>query len=632
MVFDNADEGYEMVEKFLPQGSNGDILITSRSSELLRITSKQNSIEVCEMEKKDAISLLLKSASIEVKQDGSQRLLADKIVSELGCIPLAIDQAGNYMHECDCGLDNYLDLYHNQCRELMSDSIFIFNGASNYGRSTYGTWDMSMKKIESRAMRDSDPAAKSAVTLYKYFAFLHHEDISESIFKNAAENYSEVVLDSEKENSLGLPLLSAFLDPKALFISEAGQWNQLEFLAGIGVLLSFSLIKSCNGLYSIHPLMHAWSRDRISRADVTSIYQQAAAMLSCSIKPVEHDNSYDSCVQIIPHIRALYAHANKLKLDIIHFDDECGRFAFAFHRTRNWVEAKELYKCMMEMRVTKLGSDHPSIPTIKHNLASTYRRDGELKMAETLELEVLDAREKSLGENDIDTLGSMHSLALIYQKQGRTDDAEKLQLEVWERRKAVLGAEHTDTLSTMHNLAVVYFNQGKIREAEELQLEALKGRRGKLGADHPDTLSTMSNLSLTYKKQGWMEKAERLQMEVLNGRMAKLRADHPDIPSTKYNLALIYKEQGKMVEAEKLEQNVYDRRKEKLGADHPDTLSVMHNLAVSFFNQGKVEQARKLLLQVLDGRKVKLGENHPDTISTMQNLELTYKLTHGRPF
>jgi len=321
MIFDNADGGYEIVDKFLPPGRSGGILITSRNIELMRVASKKNCIEVKERDAEEAISLLLKSAGIEGNSEWILDL-ASRIVSELGYIPLAIDQAGAYVQVGGCDLSDYLDLYTHQCRELMSNSLF--KGASNYGKSTYGTWEISMKEIESRAAKDAGPesvAAQSAVIIYKYFAFLHHNDISEDILKSAAENYKK--RDIEQEKNLGLSLSVVLLDAKSLFLNEAGKWNRLQFQAGIQTLLSFSLIRVSNKLYSIHPMVHAWSRDRMSITDVSSSYHETAALLSCSIQPIKHDDNYYLCMQIVPHIRACYAHAVKLQCEIMKFDDEC---------------------------------------------------------------------------------------------------------------------------------------------------------------------------------------------------------------------------------------------------------------------------------------------------------------------
>ena len=628
IVFDNADGGYKTVEKFLPPGGSGNILITSRNKDLMRITLN-NSIEVFGMDENEAISLLLKSATI-VDNSKQNVALASKIVLELGYILLAIDQAGAYLQACDIGLDDYLDLYYNHCRELMADSVF--EGASNYGRSTYGTWEISMKEIESRAASSSGPeslAAQSAVILYKYFAFMHHDGISEEIFKTAAENYKK--RDIEQEKSLGLPLLVVLIDPKALFLDESGLWNRHQFQAGIQMLVSFALIKSSNKLYSIHPLVHAWSRNRMSSTDVSVGCHTTAGLLSCTIEPYEYINNYALCMQIVPHMKACHAHALKLKLDIMTFDDECDRFAFSFFRAGSWAEAIQLCIVMMEARKERLGVDHPHTLWSTQFLARAYCNQGRLDEAEKLELQILDARKAKIGVNGPDALAvsqSIHTLALIRHRQGRYDEAEKLHLEVLDTTKAMLGADHPDTLFAMYNLAVMYCDQGRLDEAEELELQVLAGRKAlKLGADHPDTLSSMDNLAMTYHDQGRSDEAEELKLQVLAARKAKQGADHPDTLWSMNDLAIIYRKQGKLDEAEKLHLWVFNTSKAKLGADHRDTIVSMYNLAMTYYDQDRLDGAEQLQLQVSNAMKTKLGADHPDTLWSMHSLAVIY---HGQ--
>ncbi len=494
------------------------------------------------MDKEEAISLLLKSAGIK---DKSTEIMdsASRIVSELGFIPLAIDQAGAYMQGSHCDLDVYLDLYHKQCRELMLNSLF--KGASNYGKSTYGTWEISMKELESRATRGSGQeklAAQSAIILFKYFAFLHHDNISEDIFRTAAENYCK--RDIKQEKSLGLPLLVDLLDPKALFLDVEGQWDSLTFHDSIRLLLSFSIIKGSNKMYSIHPLMHAWSRDRINRADVSATYYMAVALLSSAIQANLYDDNYLFCMEVVPHIRASQKYASDLKLEVINFDDECQSFASAFHRTGNLTEAQQWYQYSMEVRTTKLGAQHQETLFSLLYLAEIYRRQELLEKAEKLQLQALKGWKSSFGSGDIKTFDIMHDLALVYWKQGRLEEAENLELEVLDKMKEQVGAGNPNSCRIMHGLAVVYHDQGRLMEAEKLHLQALEGMRAGLGVNHPHTLAIMNDLAVVYKAQGRLKEAEQTQFQILEGRKAKLGVDHPSTLDIVHHLALTYQKQG----------------------------------------------------------------------------------------
>lgn len=100
MVYDGADGHYQIVEKFLPPGDGGNIVITSRNVGLKRISLKSQ--KIVEMPEEEASSLLLKSAALDGMSEHNG--LVRKLVSELGGIPLALDQAGAYMLTTQCGI------------------------------------------------------------------------------------------------------------------------------------------------------------------------------------------------------------------------------------------------------------------------------------------------------------------------------------------------------------------------------------------------------------------------------------------------------------------------------------------------------------------------------------------------
>jgi hypothetical protein len=58
MIYDNANGGYQVIEKFLPPGKGGNILITSRNFEVCRITEESRvSKSSCINHKKTATGL-----------------------------------------------------------------------------------------------------------------------------------------------------------------------------------------------------------------------------------------------------------------------------------------------------------------------------------------------------------------------------------------------------------------------------------------------------------------------------------------------------------------------------------------------------------------------------------------------
>ncbi|KAF8630020.1 hypothetical protein AX15_003152, partial [Amanita polypyramis BW_CC] len=623
IVYDNADGGYEVVEKFLPPGNGGNVLVTSRNKALRRITLDKNSIEVDRMDEEEAVSLFLQSA-MHSSPSEETRALARSIVLAMGHIPLAIDQAGAYIQATGCDLDYYLNLYNQHCGQLMSSTTF--KGASDYGYSTYGTWEISMQEIEKRASMGTGPealAAQSAITLHKVFAFLHNDNISEEIFRNAAKNYMK--RDIKEEEKLGLPLSITLLNPQALFLDAEGEWDNVHFLAGIQILVSFSLIKSTNKLYSVHPLVHTWSRDRIPKLDISTVHGITRAILACSINMDVYDDNHAFCGLLVPHIRECYTQAEQLKLKKMYYIDECTRFAFVFDRVADWNEVEDMQTYVVEARRSKLNADHPDTLTSIGNLALTYRNQGRLDEAKNLQVHVMEITKAKLGADHPDTLNSMANLASTYRDQAKWDEAENLQMYVMRERKAKLGVGHPSTLSSMGNLASTYRDQGRWNEAEKLQVQVMETTKEKLGACHPDTLTSMGNLAHTYRNQGRWNEAEKLQVHVMEATKAKLGANHPHTLTSMANLASTYRNQGRWNEAETLQVHVMETSKAKLGAGHPETLNGMANLAYTYWNQGRLDEAEKLEVYVVEARKAKFGADHPHTLTSMGNLAYTYR-------
>ena len=97
LIFDNADVlSPAALEAYFPPGMRGNILITSCNSAMMTLTSSESSFQVTEMEETDAIGLLLKASCLKTPTSDVQ-IQATKIVKQLFCFPLAIDQAGAHI-------------------------------------------------------------------------------------------------------------------------------------------------------------------------------------------------------------------------------------------------------------------------------------------------------------------------------------------------------------------------------------------------------------------------------------------------------------------------------------------------------------------------------------------------------
>src|SRR5437016_2263106 len=234
LVFDNADGEPDTLAKYLPRGQ-GNILITSRNPDMRRNVLPGAWDNIDEMEKDDAISLLLKAACLDWSSNDLRRL-SEPIVTELCCLPLAVDQAGAAIASGLCDICSYLQMYSKHRLTLMDYPSF--QGASNYGRAVYGTWNLSFTALEAKATGKYNPkdvrAAESAILILQTFAFLHHENISEEIFLRAAEAQSRATVPN-KIIINKYPQMAFNLHCQLLQLDEKNKWDALSFRKAIQV-------------------------------------------------------------------------------------------------------------------------------------------------------------------------------------------------------------------------------------------------------------------------------------------------------------------------------------------------------------------------------------------------------------
>ena len=377
IVFDNADEPpVYVVERFIPPGNRGNILITSRNRSMGSLISFENIIEINEMEEADAISLLLKASYLDASAEHLK--VAKNIVTELGCMPLAVNQAGAYIEAGRCSIDKYLQQFSLHRQTLMSDATF--RGASNYDRTVYGTWDLSFKEIKKRAGGQSSAgdaqAAHAAILILQICAFYHHSNISKEIFQSAAEESRRHVVDSNIAEKL--PMAMSSLDCTLLVLDDNGHWDEFIFGQGIAVLLSFSLMKrdKSSGMLSVHPLVHCWSREQISKSEQQRMYEMGSTILSCAIS--QRLTSYDYGLRrlIYPHCKAIESHGSHMGLTKKYYDDKWDNFKFVMKEIGDWKDAEQLGVQMLDMRKKVLGADHLHTLISMGDLANIYFSKG----------------------------------------------------------------------------------------------------------------------------------------------------------------------------------------------------------------------------------------------------------------
>ncbi|KAF4621821.1 hypothetical protein D9613_012161 [Agrocybe pediades] len=663
IVYDNAEES---VAKYLPRGRRGNILMTSRNPGLARHTGGAH-IALDEMSEEDALALFKSSGCHELLSPEDE-WLSRKIVSSLSFIPLAVDLAGAYTASSSgfCDLHEYLELLSVKRAQVL-DPLSIAD-ATPYNNTVYGAWELSMKGLEDMAASSHarQEAAQSALAILQIFSWFHHSNIDESIFKRAAVAYHTA---SAYGNDFFHPPMLSSLSLKILQRDGTkNDWDNGYFREGIQMLLSASLIKkstvSERVVYSVHPLIHEWVRNKHITQNQT-LAQDAHIIMLSSIS--FDDVLYQQTITpLLPHIKAyqqytldqilinqeyndyiferlgfFYRHTslfreekNILLIIIEHRKQALGEnmntlvsmgdLAFCLKNQGKLAEAEEMYYKVITLKTKILGDDHLSTLTSRHNLGSLYADKGQWEEAKAIFLAVLEAHTRVFGEENMDTLDSMHELARCLQNQGKLAEAEEMYSKVIALRTKIAGDDHPLNLTSKHNLGSLYADKGQWEEAKAIILPVVEAYTRLFGEENMNTLDSMHGLADCLQNQGKLAEAEEMYSKVIALKTKILADDHPSTLTSRHNLGSLYADKGQWEEAKAIFLPVVEAYTRVFGEENMNTLNSMHELARCLQNQGKLAEAEEMYSKVIALRTKILGDDHPSTLTSRNNLGSVY--------
>jgi hypothetical protein len=104
VIFDNADDLDLDISVYFPLGNRGIILITTRNPDCKVHVTNGSWREIMAMQTDEAISLMLKESGHNLRDETAWET-AKPAVLMLGCLALAISQAGAVIRQGICGIN-----------------------------------------------------------------------------------------------------------------------------------------------------------------------------------------------------------------------------------------------------------------------------------------------------------------------------------------------------------------------------------------------------------------------------------------------------------------------------------------------------------------------------------------------
>ena len=501
------------------------------------------------------------------------------LVRRLGELPLALVQAGRYMHETGTSCPTYLRLYETSWPALQAD-ISCLRDYPNGSIQT--TWTISYKHIQKHEPR--------AAKLLHLWAYLDRQDLWFELLNSKSFNPSK--------------------DPS--WFQDVVK-NETSFKSIIKMLLNYSLIDVLENTesYSMHPVVHDWCKESISKHN-DELVVLAVIVVGRAAPRQSGPGNWLLQRRLFPHAKQCLRHLSDLDMMKVNRREDCIN---AFHRLCGTYEnqgklgeAEEMYKQALVAYENAMGSDDEGAFLVLNNLACLYSRQERLEDAEKMFLRALDGFERVVGAENVRALDTMGNLAGLYRDQGKLAEAEEMYKSALRGKERSCGPEHFSTLMTVNGLGIVYKKQGKKTEAEHMYQRALTGYEKDWGGrdiwsnEHFELLETIHNLAILYREQGRMAEAEPMYKRSMREAEKVYGSEHPSTLEGASGLAVFYAAQGEFLKAEELYMQALQGFEKIYGPTHMKTLDVFHNLAVLYYDHGRKAEAEELY-QLSKGRK-----------------------------
>ncbi len=230
--------------------------------------------------------------------------------------------------------------------------------------------------------------------------------------------------------------------------------------------------------------------------------------------------------------------------------DESLRLAYGIRRA-DWLRAKGDKQPAVDLlrpivaRLRELhGRQHRDTWTAIGQLAGTLHELGQLKEAEPLYREALDAIAAQKGEDHPDVLTARGNYMMVLYSSGRRADMVPQLEQLLASRRRVLGENHPETIGTISNLGGVHFGLAHFKEAAHYFDDAL----ARLGPDVDQKsalyLTLTANLATTERELGHFPRAIEFGERALAAYTHKLGANHDTTLKTKQMLADVHRQAG----------------------------------------------------------------------------------------
>jgi tetratricopeptide (TPR) repeat protein/cellulose biosynthesis protein BcsQ len=663
IVFDNTDNPND-IRPFVPSGP-GDVIITTPGQDWSR---EAWTLDVNVFYRSESVGMLMR------RVEGLTETDAQTIAGKLGDLPLAIEQASNWLSTTAMTADDYLDLLDEHLPRILDESP-----PPGYPHPAAQTWRLSQERL-----RERSPAAAHLAELCAFFApepipirfldgpgmveLLTSDDASLRDRLNRAPLVREITrfglarvdsaLNALRMHRLVQTVLRSKLSAQEQKIrrgqvqmvlasevrgepDDRENWSTyqglLTHLEPSGALESDDLDSHLLVIDIVRYLRH-----RGDLAGALGLAERAIAAWERRLGP--DDGSVLRMISELGNIRfARGEYAEALALQqraTVRLAEVLGEnrpytliaqagLAAAHRALGEYTRSRELDERSVVAWQTVQGDDHPRTLMATYNLGISLRLVGDFEGGLRQDEELVRRAELRLGPRHLLTLGWRISHGRDLREVGDLHRS----LAILERALADSQedfGEHQVTRAATKNLVVTLRRLGRAAECVEPIQRVLDQAERALGLHHPTTLSYALEASCVSSALGDHTGARHRAEQVLKLSQQHVGADNPSTLATSNDLGIFLLRANEQERALTLLNEIAPKFVSALGADHPYTLTCQVNLANALWAAGRIEEVHKLDEHCYDLLRARLNHRHPVVLVAAGNLAIS-RLRTGDP-
>lgn len=601
IVYDNVIS-YEEIKSFLPE-KGGEVIITSR------LQDWPNGFEVLPldvMSEEESVELLKSVIHRNLDKEKSELI---NLARTLGHLPLALTQAGAYIHQTQVKVSEYLNLFKRHEGEMMAESVASGSEPQDKNSLT-NTWNITLKQLTKETIEQKESLI--ALDLLMVCSYLAPEKISRDLLllwlKNAYPNLSS---------------------------------HELTLSKIIGKLWCYSLISmETDGDIRLHRLLQSVLRNKHKKgfeinekkySFLTAEWYDKILNSCCEYFNINEVESQIRDRNYIAHLQSLENHdsnlwPNSMRPVLCRFLTTMG--VVIFNSSGDQKSALNY-----ERRALTISEKHPEkvglgFGLCLNNIGWMYDVLGDPKTARLfLEQTMQFAERNPLYKQRSFFALELSNLGHIYSRLGETKKAKELLELAAQLIEEHYGKEHAWAASNLVRLGELYGNMGETTKELEALKNALRIRMKYYDKNDIKIADTLFSLGKAYQRAG-DAKAAKCELEKAIEIYQNVFGEKGHVLIAKYlkQLGSVYRDlkeprRSKQIldKALNIQMQYYEGQEQCL-----DILDTKIELGATYNDLGNFHQAKEFLEAALIVQEQYYGKDHIHVANTLFNLSKVY--------